>query len=121
MAKKKEKTPEEIFQEKKAAAEAQAKADAAKLMPPPGAPLLAARLTDMHVCPIIGPGVPTVIIGGLPAAVVGANVTCVGPVDKIAKGSSTVQIGGKPAARMTDTCAHGGAIIIGCPTVTIGG
>ena len=74
----------------------------------------AARLTDMHVCPlvtgvvphvggpIIGPGVPTVLIGGQPAAVVGDSVTCTGPPDTIAKGSATVMIGGKPAARMGD-------------------
>jgi uncharacterized Zn-binding protein involved in type VI secretion len=93
----------------------------------------AARLTDMHVCPmltvliphvggpIIGPGAPTVMIGGIPAAVLGDMVTCVGPPDTIMKGSSTVMIGGKPAARMLDTCAHGGMIVLGCFTVLIGG
>lgn len=96
----------------------------------------AARLTDMHACPmqtpglppiphvggpIIGPGVPTVLIGKLPAAVMGDMATCVGPPDTIIKGSATVLIGGKPAARMGDTTAHGGSIVMGCPTVIIGG
>lgn len=96
----------------------------------------AARITDNHVCPmvtpglppiphvggpIIGPGCPTVLIGGMPAALVGDSVTCVGPPDTIAKGSATVMIGGKPAARMGDSTAHGGSIVIGCPTVLIGG
>jgi len=93
----------------------------------------AARITDMHTCPmfngpvphvggpIIGPGCPTVIIGGLPAAVMGDQAFCVGPPDSIVKGSATVLIGGKPAARMGDQTAHGGAIVLGCPTVMIGG
>ena len=71
--------------------------------------------------PIIGPGVPTVLIGNLPAAVLGDNVTCVGPPATIIKGSATVQIGGKPAARMGDNTAHGGVIVMGMPTVMIGG
>jgi len=96
----------------------------------------AARITDMHTCPmqtpvlppiphvggpIVGPCVPTVLIGSLPAAVLGDSCVCVGPPDSIVKGSSTVLIGGKPAARMGDSCAHGGSIVIGCPTVIIGG
>lgn len=98
--------------------------------------LPAARITDMHQCPmvtpgveviphvggpIIGPGCPTVLIGSLPAAVMGDNAICVGPPDTIIKGSSTVLIGGKPAARMGDATTHGGSIILGCPTVLIGG
>jgi uncharacterized Zn-binding protein involved in type VI secretion len=71
--------------------------------------------------PIVGPGVPTVLIGNMPAAVVGDMATCVGPPDSIVKGSATVLIGGRPAARMGDTTAHGGAIAIGFPTVLIGG
>ena len=71
--------------------------------------------------PIVGPGVPTVMIGGLPAAVLGDQCVCVGPPDSIEKGSATVMIGGKPAARMGDTTAHGGQIVIGNPTVMIGG
>jgi len=96
----------------------------------------AARLTDMHVCPmqtpavvpiphvggpITGPGAPTVLIGNLPASVVGDMCVCVGPPDSIIKGSATVLIGGKPAARMGDSTAHGGSIVLGCPTVIIGG
>ena len=94
---------------------------------------LAARIGDNHVCPLVtgvvphvggpitGPGVPTVLIAGQPAAVVGDIVTCVGPPDSIVKGSATVLIGGKPAARQGDLTAHGGTIVIGTPTVIIGG
>jgi len=71
--------------------------------------------------PVIGPGDATVLIGKLPAAVVGDSVTCVAPPDTIAKGSATVMIGGKPAARMGDTTAHGGSIVLGEFTVMIGG
>jgi uncharacterized Zn-binding protein involved in type VI secretion len=71
--------------------------------------------------PISGPGAPTVLIGNLPAAVMGDMCVCVGPPDTIVKGSATVLIGGKPAARMGDTTAHGGSIIAGFPTVMIGG
>jgi uncharacterized Zn-binding protein involved in type VI secretion len=71
--------------------------------------------------PILPPGAPTVLIGGMPAACVGDMLTCVGPPDTIAKGSATVLIGGKPAARMGDMTAHGGSIVVGCPTVLIGG
>ena len=93
----------------------------------------AARLNDLHVCPlvtglvphvggpIVGPGVPTVLIGGLPAAVLGDIATCVGPPDSIVMGSATVLIGGKPAARIGDTTAHGGTITLGEFTVIIGG
>lgn len=96
----------------------------------------AARLTDMHACPmltpglppiphvggpIVGPGVPSVLIGSLPAAVVGDGAVCVGPPDSIVKGSATVLIGGKPAARVGDSTAHGGNIVLGWPTVMIGG
>lgn len=91
----------------------------------------AARLTDMHTCPmftgpvphvggpIVGPGAPTVLIGNIPAACVGDMVTCVGPPDVIAMGSVKVLIGGRPAARMGDPTAHGGVIVLGCPTVLI--
>ena len=97
----------------------------------------AARLTDMHTCPmqtpafpspiphvggpVVGPGVPNVLIGKMPAAVVGDMCVCVGPPDTIVKGSATVMINGRPAARMGDTTAHGGSIVAGCPTVMIGG
>ena len=92
----------------------------------------AARLTDMHVCPMVtgvvphvggpisGPCVPTVLVGNLPAAVVGDMCVCVGPPDTIAMGSTTVMIGNKPAARIGDSTAHGGSIVAGFPTVIIG-
>lgn len=93
----------------------------------------AARLTDLHTCPMVtgivphvggpitAPGAPTVLIGGLPAARVSDLCTCVGPPDSIVKGSSKVFIKGLPAARLGDTTAHGGAIVLGCFTVLIGG
>jgi uncharacterized Zn-binding protein involved in type VI secretion len=91
----------------------------------------AARITDMHVCPmvtgvvphvggpILPPGCPTVLIGMLPAARATDMATCVGPPDVIALGSFTVLIGGMPAARMGDLTAHGGTIVMGCFTVLI--
>jgi uncharacterized Zn-binding protein involved in type VI secretion len=96
----------------------------------------AARAGDMHVCPmvtpgtppiphvggpIMPPGAPTVLIGNMPAARVGDMATCVGPPDTIALGSMTVLIANMPAARMGDMTAHGGSIVVGCPTVLIGG
>lgn len=95
----------------------------------------AARVGDMHVCsmvtpgmpsiphiggPILPPGIPTVLIGGMPAAVVGDMCICVGQPDSIVKGSLGVLIGGRPAARIGDITAHGGTIVMGCPTVLIG-
>ncbi|MFO0938011.1 MAG: PAAR domain-containing protein [Gemmataceae bacterium] len=70
--------------------------------------------------PILPPGMPTVLIGMMPAACVGDMATCVGQPDVIAKGSLTVLIGGRPAARMGDLTAHGGSIVMGFPTVMIG-
>jgi uncharacterized Zn-binding protein involved in type VI secretion len=92
----------------------------------------AARVGDVHVCPainvlvphvggpILPPGCPTVLIGGLPAARVGDLATCVGPPAVIVMGSLTVLIGGLPAARMGDITAHGGAVVMGLPMVLIG-
>jgi uncharacterized Zn-binding protein involved in type VI secretion len=93
----------------------------------------AARVLDMHVCPMItvlvphvgGPilpilSAPNVLIGGLPAATVGTMCFCAGGPDTIVMGSSGVFIGGKPAARMGDMTAHGGSIVLGCFTVLIG-
>jgi uncharacterized Zn-binding protein involved in type VI secretion len=71
--------------------------------------------------PVLPPGNVTVLIGGLPAAAVGDMLVCAGGPDSIIKGSATVMIGGKPAARMGDMTAHGGAIVLGCMTVNIGG
>jgi uncharacterized Zn-binding protein involved in type VI secretion len=95
----------------------------------------AARLTDNHTCPmatpgtppiphvggpISGPCVPTVLIGSLPAAVVGDMAICVGPPDTIVMGSTGVFFASKPAARVGDMTAHGGVIVAGLPTVLIG-
>ncbi|MBX2924959.1 MAG: PAAR domain-containing protein [Chitinophagaceae bacterium] len=95
----------------------------------------AARIGDMHLCPMVtpgtppvphvggpvtGPGCPTVLIGGMPAAVMGDMCVCTGPPDTIILGSTGVMIGGMPAARVGDLCAHGGSIAVGCPTVLIG-
>lgn len=92
----------------------------------------AARVGDMHTCPmvtgvvphvggpILPPGCPTVLIGGMPAARLGDMLVCTGPPDTIVKGEPTVLIGGKPAARMGDQTAHGGVIVVGFPMVLIG-
>src|SRR5271169_7173677 len=94
----------------------------------------AARLGDLHVCPMVtpgvppiphvggpisGPGCPTVLIGGMPAARVSDMLVCVGPPDVIAMGSFTVLIGGMPAAQLGSMCAHGGTVVVGYPTVLI--
>ena len=95
-------------------------------------PMPASRITDMHVCPmftgpvphvggpILPPGCPTVLIGGLPAARVTDMAVCVGPPDTIIKGAMTVLICSLPAARIGDSTVHGGTIILGLPTVLIG-
>lgn len=95
----------------------------------------AARVSDMHTCPMVTPGMPpiphvggpimppgapTVMIDFLPAATVSTMATCVGPPDVIVKGSATVIINGLPAARLGDTTAHGGVIVMGSPNVIIG-
>jgi uncharacterized Zn-binding protein involved in type VI secretion len=91
----------------------------------------AARIGDMHTCPLVtgvvphvgGPiamGCPTVLIGFMPAARVGDMAVCVGPPDAIAMGSFTVFIGGMPAARIGDLTVHGGVVTMGFPTVIIG-
>jgi uncharacterized Zn-binding protein involved in type VI secretion len=93
----------------------------------------AARVGDMHVCPmvtvlvphvggpILPPGGITVLIGGMPAARISDMAVCVGPPDVIALGSMTVLTCGMPQARLTDITAHGGTIVLGCPTVLVGG
>ena len=93
----------------------------------------AARVADMHVCPMVTgvvphvggpiapPGAPTVLIGNMPAARMGDMAICTGPPDSIALGSTTVMISNMPAARMGDMTAHGGNIVVGCFTVLIGG
>jgi uncharacterized Zn-binding protein involved in type VI secretion len=91
----------------------------------------AARVTDMHVCPMVtgvvphvgGPvslGSPTVLTAGLPQARVGDMCVCVGPPDAIAMGSMTVLVNGRPAARVGDSTVHGGTIVLGAFTVLIG-
>src|SRR5947209_20264543 len=95
----------------------------------------AARVGDMHACPMVTPGVPpiphvggpilpagcpTVLIGFMPAARVTDMATCVGPPDVIVKGSTGVLIGNMPAARIGDMTAHGVNSVVGCPTVIIG-
>ena len=91
----------------------------------------AARITDMHVCPMItgvvphvgGPislGAPTVLIGMMPAARIGDMAICVGPPDVVAMGAFNVLVSGMPAARMGDLTVHGGTITLGCFTVLIG-
>ena len=95
-------------------------------------PMPAARVFDMHICPmtngpvppvggpILPPGGIPILIGGMPAARLGDLLACVGPPDIIVQGYPKVLIGGRPAARMGDRTAHGGVIIVGCPTVLIG-
>ncbi len=92
----------------------------------------AARITDMHACPMVtgivphvggpisGPCAPTVLTGCMPQARVSDMLVCVGPPDVIVKGSMTVLVMGMPAARMGDMTAHGGSIVLGFPTVLIG-
>lgn len=93
----------------------------------------ASRVSDMHVCPmvtgvvphvggpVLPPGGATCLIGGLPAARSGDMCTCVGPPDSIVKGSGTVMVSNMPLARMGDTTSHGGTIVLGLPTVLVGG
>ncbi|MCC5853847.1 MAG: PAAR domain-containing protein [Alkalimonas sp.] len=92
----------------------------------------AAVIGSMHLCPKVtskvphvgGPvvqGSPNVFFGNIPAARVGDKLVCVGPPDTISQGSSSVLINGKPAARLGDSTQHGGKIIVGNPTVLIGG
>jgi len=92
----------------------------------------AAVLGSNHVCPkttgttphVGGPALATsanVSVGGLPIAVVGDKLVCVGPPDSIASGSSSVTANGKPVARLGDSTGHGGKIVAGNPTVLVGG
>jgi uncharacterized Zn-binding protein involved in type VI secretion len=90
----------------------------------------AARVADPtgHPGAIAGPGVPTVLIGGMPAATVGTLHTCAfpglpphPPASILPPGCPTVLIGGLPAARVGDMTTCGAPIVLGCPTVLIGG
>lgn len=89
----------------------------------------AVRVTDTtnHGGTVIGPGVATVLIGGMPAAVLGDNHICSLPpnahqptASPFIQGSSTVMIGGVPAVRVGDTCVCGASAVVGEPTVIIG-
>ena len=95
-------------------------------------PMPAARLGDMHMCPmvtppgiphvggpIMSPGAPTVLVGEMPAATLGVVSMCVGPPDMVILGSFTVLMDMMPGARMGDPCAHGGMITVGFPTVLL--
>lgn len=93
----------------------------------------AARINDMHTCPLVSgtvphvggpilpPGAVSVLIGGMPAAKVGDMCVCTGPPDSLVVGSATVLIENMPAVRMGDSTAHGGSVVAGLPTVIIGG
>jgi uncharacterized Zn-binding protein involved in type VI secretion len=86
----------------------------------------AARVGDPHVCPvhgggaIAGPGVSTILIGGMPAVRTGDLCVCAGPPMPIVTGEPSVLINGLPAARMTDLTAHGGTVLLGFASVQIG-
>lgn len=91
-----------------------------------------ATIGSMHTCPmcsgtvphvggpVIGPGIPTVLAGNKPVAVMGDMCTCVGPPDIIVQGCATVLAGGKPVATVGDMTAHGGVITQGDPTIFVG-
>lgn len=90
----------------------------------------AARVTDANGHPgtLSGPGMPNVLIGGLPAAVVGDTHTCAmpptagpHPPTPMLKGSLTVLIGGRPALRLFDLSGCGSPTIVAMPNVLIGG
>jgi uncharacterized Zn-binding protein involved in type VI secretion len=97
-----------------------------------------AKLTDMHICPMVSPAVPpiphvggpviapcvpNVLVCGMPAAPLGNMATCVGPPDTLTKGSGSVMVGGRPCVRiLMDTTAHGGFVVgPGAPSVIVGG
>ncbi|WP_083232712.1 PAAR domain-containing protein [Endozoicomonas atrinae] len=97
----------------------------------------AARVMDMHMCPMQTPAVPpiphvggpvlpstsvpTVLIGCLPVAGAGQQCVCVGPPDLIVGCSKSVLVNKRPLSRMGDSTAHGGVIVMGCPSVLVGG
>jgi uncharacterized Zn-binding protein involved in type VI secretion len=95
-------------------------------------PFPIARMTDLHVCPMLtgpvphvggpitGPGAPTVLAMGLPVSCMGDLAICVGPPDSVIMGSPTVLAMGRPVTRLTSTCAHGGLVTgPGAPTVLV--
>ena len=96
-----------------------------------------ARIGDFHACPMVTPSVPpvphvgrpvappcvvNVLVGKMPAAPMGNMAICAGPPDVLVKGSATVMVGKRPCVRIgIDTTAHGGAVVVGCFTVIVGG
>lgn len=91
--------------------------------------LPAARLGDLTSHPglLSGPGVPSVLIEGIPAAVVGDIHVCQmpplagpHPPGPIVMGSGTVIIGGRPAARRGDLASCGAIILQGASSVLLG-
>ena len=93
-----------------------------------------AFLGSMHTCPMVtvlvphvgGPVMPIpmgppILVGGMPIATATSMCICVGPPDLVAMGSTTVLAWGMPVARMGDQTAHGGVILLGNPTVMVGG
>lgn len=92
-----------------------------------------ARVTDNHSCPFVDPsgtphtggpinsGCTTVIAEDQFQAIISGLMTCVGPVDVITSGASTVHIRGMFAARQTDQAAHGGTVVGAAGHVFIGG
>ena len=96
----------------------------------------ASRVGDMHVCPMVTPGLPpiphvggpilppcsvNVLTGKIPQARITDMCVCVGPPDVLVKGSVTVLVNKLPAIRIGDMTVHGGSVIVGLPTVLIGG
>ena len=88
----------------------------------------AARVGDttVHGGTVVGPGVATVLIAGMPAAVVGDMHACVipsppphPPSTPFVAGSGTVMIQNRPALRAGDSCACGASVAVGSPTVVI--
>lgn len=91
----------------------------------------ASRIGDWHKCPVcdpkphvggpvVGPGCPTVLIGGQPAAAAGDVCTCVGPPDAISEGCPTVLVGNRPIAFKGAKTSHGGSLMQGEKSVTVG-
>ena len=83
--------------------------------------------TTNHGGTVTGPGVPNVLIGGMPAATALDLHTCSLPpnshqptVSPFPSGSTTVFINSKPALRIGDVCGCGASAVVGEPTVTIG-
>ncbi len=94
-------------------------------------PKPAAFMGSLHVCPQMTAIIPhvggpvigtaaTVLVSGPPAVNINDMSVCVGPPDKVSLASFTVFAKGKPMARMGDLCGHGGAIVLGMPTIIVG-